>query len=127
MGRHPRRLKANPDPVVAVTAVVVAVAAESMLKTLENLLEKAGKFHYQMTSVGDVEKADTRKVNLVRQVEAICRNCGTKGHYEKVCMKKSTHLVNVPRTSTDSEPDYFNEHGDPVYAHAHMVHVKEIN
>ena len=43
---------------------------------------------------------------------------------------KSTHLVNVPDTSTnstDSQPDYFNEHGDPVYAHAHMVSVKEIN
>ena len=45
----------------------------------------------------------------------------------KVCMKKSTHLVNVPGTSTDPEPDYFNEHGDPVYAHTHMVDVKETN
>ena len=52
---------------------------------------------------------------------------GTKGHYEKVCMKKSTYLVNVPGTSTNSELDYFNEHGDPVYVHAHMVHVKETN
>ena len=34
-------------------------------------------------------------------------------------MKKSTHLVNDPGTSTDSEPDYFNEHGDPVYAYTH--------
>ena len=42
-------------------------------------------------------------------------------------MKKSTHLVNVPGTSTNSEPDYFNEHGDPVYVHTHMVHVKETN
>ena len=32
---------------------------------------------------------------------------------------KSTHLVDVPSTSNHSEPDYFNEHGDPVYAHAH--------
>ena len=41
---------------------------------------------------------------------------------------KSTHLVNVPDTSTnstDTQLDYFNEHGDPVYAH--MVNVKEIN
>ena len=48
-----------------------------------------------------------------------------------MCMKgKSTYLVNVPDTSTNStdyQPDYFNEHGDPVYAHAHMVNVKEIN
>ena len=28
-------------------------------------------------------------------------------------------------TSTDSQPDYFNEHSDPVYAH--MVNVKEMN
>ena len=40
---------------------------------------------------------------------------------------KSTHLVDVPSTSNHSEPDYFNEHGDPVYAHTHMVNVKEIN
>ena len=46
-------------------------------------------------------------------------------------MKKSTHLVNVPGTSTtstgsaDYQLDYFNEHGDPVYAH--MVHAKETN
>ena len=41
---------------------------------------------------------------------------------------KSTHLINVPETSTNStdfQPDYFNQHGDPVYAH--MVDVKEIN
>ena len=62
-----------------------------------------------------------------KAVEAVCRSCGTKGHYEKVCMKKSTHLVKVPWTSTDSDLDYFNEHGDPVYTHTHMVHVKETN
>ena len=57
MGRHLRKLRANPDP-------VVAVAAESMLETLENLPERAGKFHYQMTSVGDVEKAGTKGTTL---------------------------------------------------------------
>ena len=64
-----------------------------------------------------------------KAVEAVCRKCSIKGHYEKVCMKgKSTHLVNVPGTSTnstDSQQDYFNENGDPVYAH--IVKVKEIN
>ena len=39
--------------------------------------------------------------------------------------KCSTHLVNIPEAYTSPEPDYFNEHGDPVYAH--MVNVKEIN
>ena len=40
---------------------------------------------------------------------------------------KSTHLVDVPSTSNHSELDYFNENGHPVYAHTHMVSVKEIN
>ena len=51
--------------------------------------------------------------------EAVCRNCSIKGHYEKVCMKGKcfTHLVNVPGASSNStsNPDYYNEHGDPVY------------
>ena len=39
--------------------------------------------------------------------------------------KCSTHLVNVPKASTSStsDPDYYNEHGDPVYAH--MVNVQD--
>ena len=61
MGKDPRKERANQDPVVA---VVVAVAAES---TLENLLERARKFHYPLTSVGAVEKVDIRKVNPARQ------------------------------------------------------------
>ena len=52
MGKDPRKERANQDPVVA----VVVVAAESMLGTQENLLERVRKFHYPLTSVGDVEK-----------------------------------------------------------------------
>ena len=39
--------------------------------------------------------------------------------------KHSTHLVDVPETSNSStgEPSYYNEHGDPVYAH--MVSVSD--
>ena len=61
MGKDPRNEKANQDPVVA---VVVAVAAESML---ENPLESARKFHYPLTSVGNMEKEVIRKVNPVKQ------------------------------------------------------------
>ena len=53
-------------------------------------------------------------------------NCSIKGHYKKVCRKgKSAHLVNIPEASTSStgETDYYNEHGDPVYAH--MVNVQD--
>ena len=61
-------------------------------------------------------KGRHQKGQPCKAVEAVCRNCSIKGHYEKVCMKgKFTHLVNVPEISThstDSELDYFNEHGD---------------
>ena len=36
-------------------------------------------------------------------------------------------MVGVPGNSTNSDPDYFDEHGEPVYMHAHMVHAKELN
>ena len=126
MGKDPRSQKANQDPVAEVVAVVVAVAAESILETLESLMERAGNFHYPLMSVGDVAKVGTKKDNLVKLWKQFAEAL-EQGHYEKVCMKKSTHLVNVLGTSTNSEPDYFNGHGDPVYAHPHMVHVKETN
>ena len=72
-------------------------------------------------------KGRHQKGHPCKAVEAVCGSCGTKGHYENVCMKKSTHLVNVPATSTNSEPVYFNEHGDPVHTNTHIIHVKETN
>ena len=41
--------------------------------------------------------------------------------------KCSTHLVNIPEASNSStsDPDYYNEHGDPVYAH--MVNLQDNN
>ena len=63
MRKDPRRERANQDPVVE---VVVAVAAESILETQENLLERVRKFHYLLTSVGDVEEEDIKKVNPVK-------------------------------------------------------------
>ena len=63
MGKDPRKERANQDPVVAVVAVV---AAESILGTLENLLERVRKLHYTLTSVGDVEQKDIKRVNPVK-------------------------------------------------------------
>ena len=42
-------------------------------------------------------------------------------------MKKSTHLVGIPDIFTNSDPDYFDEYGEPVYVQTHMVHAKEIH
>ena len=55
-------------------------------------------------------KGRHQKGQPCKAVEAVCRKCFIKGHYEIVCMKgKSTHLVNVPEmsiNSTGSEPDF---------------------
>ena len=40
MGKGARRAEASPDPVAAVAAVVVAVAAVSILENPQNLVEK---------------------------------------------------------------------------------------
>ena len=42
-------------------------------------------------------------------------------------MSKSTHLVGVPSSSSDSDPDYFDEFGEPVFVQTHLVHAKEIH
>ena len=106
--------------------VAPVAAAESTLDTLESPLERQ-----ESSTTTDIcwrcWKGRHQKGQHCKAVEAVYRNCGTKGYYEKVCMKKSTLLVNIPGTSTNSEPDYFNEHWDPVYTFTHMVHVKETN
>ena len=42
-------------------------------------------------------------------------------------MRKATHLVGVPSSSRDSDPDYFDEFGEPVYLQTYLVHAKEIH
>ena len=64
-------------------------------------------------------------------MEAMCRGCGKKGHYEKVCLKGkcSTHSLEVPQTNSAgagaSEPLYFNDEGQPIYTY--MVSVPHVN
>ena len=72
-------------------------------------------------------KARHKKGQICKALESICRNCRIKGHYEKVCIKKSAHLVDVPGNSSDASPLYFNELGKPVYAQTYTVQVNGIN
>ena len=66
-------------------------------------------------------------------MDATCRGCGKKGHYEKVCLKGkySTHSLEAPQASTSSagtgagEPLYFSDEGQPVYTY--MVSVPHVN
>ena len=72
-------------------------------------------------------KTRHKKGQICKALESICRNCRIKGHYEKVCMKKSAYLVDVPCNSSDASPLYFNELGEPVYAQTHAVQVNGTN
>ena len=64
-------------------------------------------------------------------MDATCRGCGKKGHYEKVCLqgKCSAHSLETPQTTSAgagaSEPLYFNDEGQPVYTY--MVSVPHAN
>ena len=77
-------------------------------------------------------KGRHQKVQDCKAVDATCRGCGKKGHFEKVCLKKcSTHSLEVPQASTStagagaSEPLYFDDGGQPVYTY--MVSVPHVN
>ena len=73
-----------------------------------------------------------QKTQDCRALDAVCRGCGKKGHFEKVCLKKhSTHSLEVPQASTSSagagasEPLYFDDGGQQIFAH--MVSVPHAN
>ena len=72
-------------------------------------------------------KARHQKGQSCKALDAVCRNCSIKGHYGKVCIKgkHSTHFMHIPKVSNSStsDPDNYNENGDPVYAH--MVNVQD--
>ena len=77
-------------------------------------------------------KGRHQKVQDCKAVDAMCRGCGKKGHFEKVCLKKhSTHSLEVPQASTSTagagatEPLYFNDERQPVYIY--MVSVPHVN
>ena len=76
-------------------------------------------------------KGRHQKAKDCKAVDATCRGCGKKGHYEKVCLqgKCSAHSLETPQTNSAgagaSEPLYFNNEGQPVYTY--MVSVPHVN
>ena len=78
-------------------------------------------------------KGRHQKVQNCKALDAVCRGCGKKGHFEKVCLKgkHSTHSLEVPQASTSTagagagEPLYFDDVGQPVYMY--MVSVPHVN
>ena len=73
------------------------------------------------------EKGKHKKMQDCKALDVVCRGCGKKGHFEKACLKHSTHSLEVPEASNNSigEPSYFNDDGQPVFTH--MVSVPHAN
>ena len=74
-------------------------------------------------------KGRHQKTQDCKALDTVCRGCGKKGHFEKVCLKAkhSTHSLEVPQASNSStgEPLYFDDQGQPVFTH--MVSVPHAN
>ena len=74
-----------------------------------------------------------QKTQDCKALDAVCRGCGKKGHFEKVYLKAkcSTHSIEVPQASTSSagagasETLYFDDDGQPIFIH--MVSVPRAN
>ena len=64
-----------------------------------------------------------QKPKYCKALEVICRGCNTKGHYEKVCMKKSAHQVGI---HNNSDPECYDKSGDLVYVQIHMVSINQV-
>ena len=66
-----------------------------------------------------------------KALDMMCRGCGKKGHFEKVCLKAkcSTYSLEVLQASTSTagagEPLYFDDDGQPVFTY--MVSVPHAN
>ena len=96
-------------------------------------MEKVRSFHSHKTLATDVVKNRHQKTQDCRALDTVCRGCGKKGHFEKVCLKAkhSTHSLEVPQASTSSagagagEPLYFDDDGQPIFTH--MVSVLHAN
>ena len=74
-------------------------------------------------------KGRHQKAQDCKAVDATCRGCGKKGHYEKVFLqgRHSAHSLEAPQANSvgASEPLYFNDEGQPVYTY--MVSVPHAN
>ena len=95
----------------------------------------SGKFNKRPPLLPDTcyrcRRGKHQKAQDCKAVDATCRGCGKKGHYEKVCLKGkcSTHSLEVPQANSAgagaSEPLYFNDEGQPIYTY--MVSVPCVN
>ena len=90
-----------------------------------SLVEKARSFHSCKTLATDVGKADIRKHRTIKLWMWCAEVVERRGTLRKSVSeaKHSTHSLEVPQASTSSagagagEPLYFDDQGQPVFAH----------
>ena len=93
----------------------------------------SGKFNKRPPQLPDTcyrcGKGRHQKSQDCKAVDATCRGCGKKGHYEKVYLKGkcSAHSLETPQANSvgAGKPLYFNDEGQPVYTY--MVSVPHAN
>ena len=93
----------------------------------------SGKFNKRPPLLPDTcyrcGKGRHQKTQDCKAVDATCRGCGRKGHYEKVCLRgrHSAHSLETLQANSAgaSEPLYFNDEGQLVYTY--MVSVPHAN
>ena len=116
-------------------SLVQVRAATGVTRAMElvlNPVERVRSFPFPQDTCYRYGKGRHQKVQDCKAVDVVCRGCGKKGHFEKVCLKKcSTHSLEVPQASTRTagagagEPLYFDDDGQPVYTY--MVSVPHVN
>ena len=87
---------------MAAVAEVAAVAANQRLETVGKLATKGKKPKLPNNVCCRYGKPQHQKKKYCKALEVVCRGCGAKGHYEKVCMRKAMHLVGI---QDDSDPE----------------------
>ena len=112
--------------------VGAVTGATKAMEQVLNPVEKGKKLPFPQDTCYRCGKGRHQKVQDCKALDAVCRGCGKKGHFEKVCLKKcSTHSLEVPQASTSTagagagKPLYFDDDGKPVYTY--MVSVPHVN
>ena len=110
MARDPRR-RADPDPVAAVMA-----AAAATVPVLENskMTGNGRKPPLPTDICWRCRKPRHQKGQPCKVQRQSAETVESKDTMRK-CMKKPTHLAGIPDSSSNSDPDYFDEYGEPVY------------
>ena len=128
---NPQRVRRvrNPHSLVQVQATTGGNRGHGMSS---NPSGKGKKLPFLQDTCYRCGKGRHQKVQDCKALDVMCRGCGKKGHFEKVCLKKhSTHSLEVPQASTSTagagagEPLYFDDVGQPVYMY--MVSVPHAN